>query len=65
GSMPTAFNAANEKAVAMFLDKKIPFLAIWDIISYCMKEHHFKENPNLSEILATEQEVYDIIESRW
>ena len=65
GSMPTAFNAANEKAVAMFLDRKIDFLAIWDIIEYCMKEHHFIEHPDLDEILKTEQEVYDIIESRW
>ena len=65
GSAPTAFNAANEKAVAMFLDKKIKFLDIWEIIEYCMKEHHFVENPSLEEILATEQEVYDMIESRW
>lgn len=65
GSMPTAFNAANEKAVAMFLDRKINFLDIWDIIEYCMKEHHFIDNPNLDEILKTEQEVYDMIESRW
>ncbi len=65
GSMTTAYNAANEKAVAMFLDRKIRFLDIWDIIEYCMKEHHFIENPSLEEILATEQEVYDMIESRW
>ena len=65
GSMPTAFNAANEKAVAMFLDGKIPFLAIWEMIEYCMKEHTYKEHPSLEEILATEQEVYDLIESRW
>jgi 1-deoxy-D-xylulose-5-phosphate reductoisomerase len=65
GSMPTAFNAANEKAVAMFLDRKIDFLSIWDIIEYCMKEHQYIENPNLDEILKTEQEVYDMIESRW
>ncbi|MBE5956966.1 MAG: 1-deoxy-D-xylulose-5-phosphate reductoisomerase [Lachnospiraceae bacterium] len=65
GSMTTAYNAANEKAVAMFLDRKIRFLDIWDIIEYCMKEHRFIENPSLEEILATEQEVYDMIESRW
>ena len=65
GSMTTAYNAANEKAVAMFLDRKIRFLDIWDIIEYCMKEHHFVENPSLEEILATEAEVYDMIESRW
>jgi 1-deoxy-D-xylulose-5-phosphate reductoisomerase len=65
GSMPTAFNAANEKAVAMFLDRKIDFLSIWDMIEYCMKEHQYIENPNLDEILKTEQEVYDMIGSRW
>ena len=65
GSMPTALNAANEKAVAMFLDRKIKFLDIWEIIAYCMEKHQFKKNPQLDEILATEQEVYDMIESRW
>jgi hypothetical protein len=30
-----------------------------------MKEHQYIENPNLDEILKTEQEVYDMIESRW
>ena len=65
GSMPTALNAANEKAVAMFLNRKIEFLDIWDIIEYCMKEHSFKENPQLDAILETEQEVYSMIESRW
>lgn len=65
GSMPTALNAANEKAVALFLNRKIDFLSIWDIIEYCMKEHHFIESPALDDILKTEQEVYEMIESRW
>ncbi|MCI5597075.1 MAG: 1-deoxy-D-xylulose-5-phosphate reductoisomerase [Lachnospiraceae bacterium] len=65
GSMPTALNAANEKAVALFLDRKIDFLSIWDIIEYCMKEHNFIEYPDLNDILKTEQEVYEMIESRW
>lgn len=65
GSMPTALNAANEKAVALFLNRKIDFLSIWDIIEYCMKEHHFIEYPALNDILKTEQEVYEMIESRW
>lgn len=65
GSMPTALNAANEKAVAMFLDKRIDFLSIWDMIEYCMKEHNFIANPDLEQILQTEKEVYDMIESRW
>ena len=36
GSMPTVFNAANEKAVSLFLNKKIQFLQIPEIIEMCM-----------------------------
>lgn len=64
GSAPTAYNAANEKAVALFLDRKIRFLDIWDLIEYCLEGHHFVENPSLDEILATEQEVYEMIEKK-
>ena len=39
GSMPTVFNAANEKAVGLFLDKKIRFLAIYDLIQGAMEQH--------------------------
>ncbi len=62
GSMPTVFNAANEKAVALFLDKRIRFLQIYDIIDACMKAHKVIDNPNLEEILATEQWVYNFID---
>lgn len=62
GSMPTVFNAANEKAVAMFLDKKIKFLQIYEIIDTCMKAHKVIENPNLEQILSTEQWVYNFID---
>ena len=65
GSMPTVFNAANEKAVAKFLDRKIGFLEITDIIQYCMENHKVKENPSVSEILEIEQWVYELIENRW
>lgn len=65
GSMPTVFNAANEKAVAKFLDRKIGFLEITDIIQYCMENHKVKENPSVSEILETEQWAYELIENRW
>lgn len=64
GSMPTVFNAANEKAVALFLDEKIRFLDIADIIGEAMANHTVIANPNLDEILATEQWCYDFIESR-
>ncbi len=62
GSMPTVFNAANEKAVSLFLDKKIKFLQIYDIIDTCMNAHRTILNPSLEEILDTEKWVYDYIE---
>lgn len=65
GNMPTVFNAANERAVALFLSEKISFLEIYEIISECMAHMTFYDNPNLDEILETEQEVYGWIESRW
>ena len=63
GSMPTVFNAANEYAVKQFLDRKIDFLDIYDIIRASMDHHKLIENPDIDEILATEQEVYEFIES--
>ena len=65
GSMPTALNAANEKAVAMFLDRKIRFLDIPEIISECMAAHQWIDHPSLEDILETEQWTYRYIESRW
>ena len=63
--MPTVFNAANERAVAKFLDRKIAYLQIPEIIETCMGHHTVKENPSVEEILDTEQAVYEFIESRW
>ncbi len=65
GNMPTVFNAANEKAVALFLDGKIPFLSIPEIIQSSMEQISFRENPDIAGILETEQEVQQWIESRW
>ena len=65
GNMTTAFNAANEKAVAMFLDRKISYLQITEIIEAAMSNCSFIENPDVEQILATEQDVYDFINSRW
>lgn len=65
GNIPTAFNAANEKAVAMFLDKKISYLQITEIIEAAMNNCTYIDNPDVDEILATEQDAYDFISSRW
>lgn len=64
GSMPTVYNAANEKAVALFLDKKIKFLQIAEIIEMSMEHHKVIENPNVEQILMTETETYDYIMQR-
>lgn len=65
GSMPTVFNAANERAVAKFLRKEIRFLDIYEIIRTSMERHRVIAHPDLEEVLQTEQETYEWIESRW
>ena len=65
GSLPTVYNAANEYAVGRFLKKEIPYLTIIDMIEGAMAHHKVVENPDVSQILAAEQETYDYIESRW
>ena len=65
GNVPTVFNAANERAVAKFLDGKIRFLEIPEMISEAMTEVDYIAHPGLEEILSTEQATYEYIESRW
>ena len=65
GNIPTAFNAANELAVSKFLNRKIKYLDIPDIIEYAMAESKFIDQPDVDEILMTEKTVYEMIESRW
>lgn len=65
GNIPTAFNAANEKAVALFLERKIGYPDITEIIGAAMEHCHYIPEPDVDEILATEQEAYEFISSRW
>ena len=65
GSLPTVLNAANEKAVALFLDRKIKYLQIPEIIQACMEAHKNIAAPTVEEILKTEQETYEFIKNRW
>lgn len=62
GSLPTVYNAANEKAVALFLERKIGYLQIPELIQRCMEHHRIIQNPDVEDILAAEQSVYDEIE---
>ena len=61
GSMPTVFNAANERAVAKFLNREVGYMDIVRIIERCMDAHSVKADPSLDEILDTEQWVYSYI----
>ena len=63
--MPTVFNAANEKAVGMFLKKQIRFLDIYSIIEETMQTHTVIEQPDVETITELEQDVYRQIGGRW
>ena len=65
GSLPTVFNAANELAVKKFLERRVSYLQISEIIEACMRNHKNILNPSVEEILQTEKAVYEQIESRW
>ncbi len=65
GNIPTVFNAANERAVAMFLDRKISYPAITEIIGESMESIGFVKEPDVEQILETESATYEFIESRW
>lgn len=65
GSLPTVFNAANERSVALFLQKKISYLTMADIIEEACQDHQVIKDPSLDEILAVEQEVYQKIDQKY
>ena len=65
GNVPTVFNAANERAVAKFLNNKIKFIQIPEIVSEAMINVDFMENPSIEQVLETEKLTYEFIESRW
>ncbi len=65
GNLPTIFNAANERAVAKFLERRIGFLDITKIIEDCMRHCKYLKQPDLEQVLETEHVVYEWIESRW
>ncbi len=61
GSLPTVYNAANEYAVAQFLEKNIGFTEIGEYIAYAVEHHTKIENPTLAQILEIEQETYALL----
>lgn len=61
GSLPTVYNAANEKAVELFLKRKISYLQITELIAESMEQHRVIATPSVDEILQTEKAVYEYI----
>jgi len=61
GSMPTVFNAANERAVSLFLNREIGFTDIPRLIKIAMDNHKLIMNPNVEEILECEKEAIDSV----
>ena len=64
GSMPTVYNAANERAVALFLDRKISYLQITELIGKAMEQHKVTAAPTVEQILEAEAETYEYISGR-
>ncbi|MDE6845513.1 MAG: 1-deoxy-D-xylulose-5-phosphate reductoisomerase [Lachnospiraceae bacterium] len=65
GSLPTVFNAANEKAVALFLQKKITFLQIPELIESSMEHHSVISAPTVEQILDVETATYEYIKQKF
>ena len=63
GNIPTVYNAANEKAVSLFLDRRISYLQITELIEASMNHIPFIDNPDLDAILQTEADTYAFIEN--
>ena len=64
GNIPTVFNAANERAVALFLERKIRYPEITEIIEACMEEMAYMDAPDVEQIHATEAAVYEYIDGK-
>lgn len=64
GSMPTVFNAANELAVSLFLDKQISFLQIPELIEECMQNHQVAASPTVEQILEAEKQAHSYIKQK-
>jgi 1-deoxy-D-xylulose-5-phosphate reductoisomerase len=55
GTLPAVMNAANEIAVAAFLDRQVRFQQIWDVVEEVMNRHTAIAHPNLDAILQADQ----------
>jgi 1-deoxy-D-xylulose-5-phosphate reductoisomerase len=59
GTLPAVMNAANEVAVSAFLDRRISFPRIWQLVEEVMNRHACVANPNLDAILEADRWARD------
>ncbi len=65
GNAPTMYNAANECAVELFLNHRIAYPEIAEVIEAALEYGRWVDHPDVDAILATEREIHEFVESRW
>ena len=65
GLLPTVYNAANEMAVSLFLQDRISFLSIQDIIEQTMESYRASQPMSLEAVLEAERWAHEFIKKRW
>jgi 1-deoxy-D-xylulose-5-phosphate reductoisomerase len=60
GNSPCVINAANEVAVAAFLEDQVRFLGIAEVIEYCLSKATFVPTPSYDDYVQTDEEVRQI-----
>lgn len=63
GTAPTMMNAANEVAVAAFLEKKISFLTIEELVEKAIQEMHYSKQPDLTTLMEVDKETRKLVTS--
>lgn len=61
GNLPAAVNGANEAAVSLFLNKKIEYLSIFDLVAEAAGNAVYKDCPTLSDILDTDRAAREFV----
>ena len=65
GNAPCIVNSANEAAVALFLDRKIKFLDIGDVVNGALETVKFIAQPTLEDILDTRRAAEEYVAARF
>jgi 1-deoxy-D-xylulose-5-phosphate reductoisomerase len=60
GTLPAVLNAANEVAVAAFLDRRIRFPQIWEIVARVMDECPYLDHPGLEQVIEADRTAREL-----